>query len=254
MKKMIAFLIIFAVLAAATISLCLAYANDASNVSPERQEAEPSGSVPPAAEEPAEPNADADAGSDESQEKGMQYIDEPYIYPILPGTDEWKQLTVEERFKACEVDEELLEKMSTKALVETVCTHPFLSSARAFGSFKSVLQVLSANKYVKILEARKDKMEWLEEFAAREKERTEFTEIKYYNADMLIEYFSADPDAKAGPFQYGPSSYVDITRLQDDLPANLRSYFLPKGSLSDGAPLSSVDITLLQDAGLADSL
>jgi len=178
-------------------------------------------------EEAAEPNADADAGSDESQEKGMQYIDEPYIYPILPGTDEWKQLTVEERIKACEVDEELLKKMSTKALVETVCTHPFLSSARAFGSFKSVPQVLGANKYVKILEAREDKMEWLEEFAAREKERTEFTEIKYYNADMLIEYFSADPDAKAGPFQYDPSSYVDITRLQDDLPANLRSYFLP---------------------------
>lgn len=48
-----------------------------------------------------------------------------YDYPIKPGTDEWRAFgSHEEMLKACQIPEELLHRMSTTALAETVLNYP----------------------------------------------------------------------------------------------------------------------------------
>lgn len=54
-------------------------------------------------------------------------IDEPYIYPIQPGTDAWNALdNLEQKIAACHISEDILCKMTTEALLETVLNYPLL--------------------------------------------------------------------------------------------------------------------------------
>ena len=56
-----------------------------------------------------------------------QTIHNPYEYPILPGTSEWAELeSFPEMIEACQIPENILNKMSTEALVETVLNYPLL--------------------------------------------------------------------------------------------------------------------------------
>jgi hypothetical protein len=56
---------------------------------------------------------------------GETSTSEVYEYPVKPGTDEWKALgSHEEMLRACQIPEELLHRMSTAALVETVLDYP----------------------------------------------------------------------------------------------------------------------------------
>ncbi len=58
-----------------------------------------------------------------------------YDYPIKPGTDEWKALgSHEEMLKACQIPEELLHRMSTTGLVETVLNYPLAGDWWAYDS------------------------------------------------------------------------------------------------------------------------
>lgn len=64
-------------------------------------------------------------------------IDTPYEFPVVPGTQEWIDLgDTFARRKACEVPDELLEHMTTEALLLTVLDHPFLSDMYAFNSIE----------------------------------------------------------------------------------------------------------------------
>ena len=55
------------------------------------------------------------------------YITEPYEYPIVPGTDEWRNLnSLYDMVQACAVPQEVLEHMTTHALAETVLNYPFM--------------------------------------------------------------------------------------------------------------------------------
>jgi hypothetical protein len=50
-----------------------------------------------------------------------------YDYPVKPGTEEWKSFfTHQEMIDACQIPEDVLTKMSTKGLVETVVNYPLL--------------------------------------------------------------------------------------------------------------------------------
>jgi len=60
-----------------------------------------------------------------------------YDYPIKPGTDEWKAFgSHEEMLKACQIPEELLHRMSTTGLVETVLNYPLSADWLAYDSFE----------------------------------------------------------------------------------------------------------------------
>lgn len=120
-------------------------------------------------------------------------IDQPYEYPVLPGTDAWKLLrNVEEKRAACAVPLEQLKAMTTKALTETVCRYPLFADVYAYGNTKAGLNALSGYfDGVEVLKTRSDALACLREFAAEEPERTETTEICYFNADLLIDEFSS---------------------------------------------------------------
>ena len=49
-----------------------------------------------------------------------------YDYPILPGSDEWAQfMTGREMKEACQIPTEIVSKMSTQALIQSLWEHPF---------------------------------------------------------------------------------------------------------------------------------
>lgn len=54
-----------------------------------------------------------------------QNVDTPYIYPIKPGTEKWNSFkSMDEMYNACLIPENVLEKLSTQALIETCLNYP----------------------------------------------------------------------------------------------------------------------------------
>ena len=54
-------------------------------------------------------------------------ITEPYEYPVTPDDAEWVEFdSHQEMIDACQIPEEILNNMSTEALVETVLNYPLL--------------------------------------------------------------------------------------------------------------------------------
>lgn len=88
---------------------------------------------------------------------GVTSAPDAYDYPIKPGTDEWKAFgSHEEMVKACQIPEELLHRMSTTALVETVLNYPLtidwwaydsteIGIERVRGQFNGLSELLSRN-------------------------------------------------------------------------------------------------------------
>lgn len=71
------------------------------------------------------------------------------VYPIQPGTEEWKKLeTLQSKIAACEIPKETLHRMSTESLIEAVLYYPLLSNMYAYDSieegFDAVLQYCDA--------------------------------------------------------------------------------------------------------------
>lgn len=65
-----------------------------------------------------------------------QLADTAYIYPVLPGTEEWNDLGPEGRRKSCYLSASDVEYMTTRALVETVVTYPFIVDINANGNWQ----------------------------------------------------------------------------------------------------------------------
>lgn len=64
-------------------------------------------------------------------------IDTPYEYPILPGTQEWADLfTHGAMLRACQIPEDILQAMTTEALVETVVNYPLAADVYAYDTFQ----------------------------------------------------------------------------------------------------------------------
>lgn len=56
-------------------------------------------------------------------------INEPYVYPILPGTKEWENFkSKSEMMDACQIPSEIVSAMSTEALTLSVINHPLLNT------------------------------------------------------------------------------------------------------------------------------
>jgi hypothetical protein len=57
------------------------------------------------------------------------HISDPYIYPVQPDTPEWSKLTsLDEKIAACQVPEDILKRLTTKALVDTVLSYPLMGN------------------------------------------------------------------------------------------------------------------------------
>ncbi len=88
-------------------------------------------------------------------------IDQPYRYPVVPGSEEWKALPdLPAKIAACEVDRELLESMTTSALLQTVLDYPLLVNIGAFNTTE--IGVGAVSLYfpgIEILAGREDALE-----------------------------------------------------------------------------------------------
>ncbi len=81
----------------------------------------------------------------EKDEKAKQ-IDTPYVYPIQPGTEEWAKLdSLDAKIAACKVDPELMNSMTTEALLETVLDYPPLINLYAYTDMQQAIGVVSKN-------------------------------------------------------------------------------------------------------------
>lgn len=78
------------------------------------------------------------AGSD-----GQYTITESYSYPVALGTDKWRALkTHVEKMAVCKIPEGILQKMTAKALVETVLKYPLLVDMFAWDTPESGYQAV----------------------------------------------------------------------------------------------------------------
>jgi hypothetical protein len=67
-----------------------------------------------------------------------------YDFPVKPGTAEWINLgTMEERVKACQISDDILKKMSTDELIETVLDYPYMGDLYAFNSYNIGFDVVT---------------------------------------------------------------------------------------------------------------
>ncbi|MFI3255773.1 MAG: hypothetical protein R3Y63_15825 [Eubacteriales bacterium] len=77
-------------------------------------------------------NASTSGGEADTQPPSYT-IDTPYEFPIVPEMDEWKLFnTTGEMYEATQIPDEILEEMSTFALLETLMEHPMYSDILAF--------------------------------------------------------------------------------------------------------------------------
>lgn len=108
------------------------------------------------------------------------------VYPIQPGTEEWKKLeTLQSKIAACEIPKETLHQMSTESLIEAVLYYPLFSNMYAYDSieegFDAVLQYCDA---LQELQRRDDAADAL---AARYKNTysNQNADVSNQNADVL---------------------------------------------------------------------
>lgn len=75
-----------------------------------------------------------------------QTVDQPYAYPVKPGTPQWKELdTHSQMIEACRIPEDVLTDLSTKALVVTCLHYPLFGDMFAFNDFQLGFDRVKAN-------------------------------------------------------------------------------------------------------------
>lgn len=69
--------------------------------------------------------------------------DEPYVFPVRPGTSEWNEMEPLERREACYVSPETAAGMTTRALLETILNYPYRGELFAFGTSEKGVTVVA---------------------------------------------------------------------------------------------------------------
>lgn len=76
------------------------------------------------------------SGGDEASPEERP-VGDAYDFPLKPGTPEWKAIiSHDERVSACQVPENILKKMSTSGLVETVLSYPHFGDMLAYNTIE----------------------------------------------------------------------------------------------------------------------
>ena len=127
-------------------------------------------------------------------------IDEPYTYPIVPGTPEWAALDNRiTKGEVCQIPEDILSRMTTAALLETVLDYPLLGDIYAWNSPEQGFSMLlnSFNGLSELVD-RPDFAQVLESFDLEETVIADSTvSYKMTTAEMglerLVDYAVASP-------------------------------------------------------------
>ena len=107
-------------------------------------------------------------------------INTPYEYPVTPYDEEWSMFTSkEEMIEACQIPENILYRMSTEALLETVLNYPFIIEYFAYNNYSDAAEkfIRTFNGF-KELYSRNDLTEVLLSFYANSTPMT----VNEYNA------------------------------------------------------------------------
>ena len=81
-----------------------------------------------------------------AQEGNDSKHSDAYDYPVKPGTEAWKALkTHDEMIQVSQVPEEILKKMSTSGLVETVLNYPLYRDRIAFNTIQQGFDAVAAH-------------------------------------------------------------------------------------------------------------
>lgn len=144
-------------------------------------------------------------------------IDTPYEYPVVPGTQEWIDLgNVFRRRDACQIPEDILHKMTTDALFQTILDYPFLGDIYAFNTYQIGYETVKRRfNGLQEFENRPDYMDVLlgycqESYSLDENEKS----LKDYMAEKMLLVLSDDLDSSF-------SSYAS---------AQVTTVLTPKGS------------------------
>jgi hypothetical protein len=74
-----------------------------------------------------------------------QSIDSPYVYPVRPGTWEWKNYRYPELRKVLQISPEMIKNMSTTVLLQSVLNYPLIGDLLVFRSYREGLESLRKN-------------------------------------------------------------------------------------------------------------
>ncbi|MBQ9468506.1 MAG: hypothetical protein IJU52_05835 [Clostridia bacterium] len=167
--------------------------------------------------------------------------DEPYVYPVTPGSDEWKALSLPSRREVCRVSRPILESMTTNALIVTVVTYPFFVDVyvTATGSTEAGLEAIG--RYfdgVTVLSERQDAEACLRKYIESRESQTEDGSFSLYSefAKTLLahvltvqtEQTSDDGQTlRAGVYRRSGSGDYPALRLYED-----RTYSTGSNALS----------------------
>jgi len=92
---------------------------------------------------------DTQGAREDKPEAGVDGLSTPsgpiYSYPVRPGSPEWKALRSHaEMVEVCQVPEDILENMSTAALVSTCLSYPLLGEIFAFNSTQDGIDTVTS--------------------------------------------------------------------------------------------------------------
>ncbi len=134
----------------------------------------------------------------ETETQSAYPITEAYAYKVLPGSEEWESFyTAEQKLEACYVPTELMEQMTTEALVETILNYPLLVDMYVYNSIELGIQAVSSHfGGIEELMTRPDAMEVLCVYSMSETERTADTDVTYFYCDTLLFYLSSHATAE----------------------------------------------------------
>lgn len=130
-------------------------------------------------------------------------ITEPYQYPVLPGTKGWAKLgSLQEMAEVCQIPEEILSRMTTKALVESVVNYPLWMNVLAYEDRQLGLKDV------------KSYFNGLQELCTRD---DAIEKIETYIAERL-QYSEDDPDSAEKSTKKFKTWYLEV--ILEDLRSN----------------------------------
>jgi hypothetical protein len=86
-----------------------------------------------------------------------QTIDQPFVFPVKPGSKEWAALkTEDDRFKAMQIPDNILHRLSTPALIATCINFPAFGYITAYDNMQTGFEMI-LSKFNGLLELSKRK-------------------------------------------------------------------------------------------------
>lgn len=124
-----------------------------------------------------------------SIENDKYTVNEAYKYTITKNSEEWRSLSSKEaRIAACKVSEDVLNSMTTDALIETIVSYPLLVDMFAYDTLDVGIKYVSEHfKGIVILEKRSDAVTSLTKYVA-EKSKNDSKQKETLYAEKVLEY------------------------------------------------------------------